>query len=72
MTDDYVVGNVLDKIEEIIGIEKIEDTQLLINTENKLPNETNFKKVVILLTCVIKDGSKFYPQPFLDHALYDE
>lgn len=45
MTDDYVVGNVLDKIEEIIGIEKIEDTQLLINTENKLSNETNFKKL---------------------------
>ena len=30
------------------------------------------KRVVIFLTCVIKDDNKFYPQILLDHALYDE
>ena len=30
------------------------------------------KKVLILMTCVIKDDDKLYPQLFLDHISYHE
>ena len=65
MIDDYMVEKVLDKIKEKIGIWKFEDTKILINTDDKLSDETTLKRVVILMTCVIKDGCKFYPQFFL-------
>ena len=64
MVDDYMLGRVLDKIKETIGIEKFDDTRILIDTD------TTLKKVVLLMTCIIKDGNKFYPQLFLKYALY--
>ena len=64
MVDDYMLGRVLDKIKETIGIEKFDDTRILIDTD------TTLKKVVLLMTCIIKDGTKFYPQLFLKYALY--
>ena len=36
MVDDYIRGKVLDKIKEIIGIEKIDDTKILTDTDDKL------------------------------------
>ena len=30
------------------------------------------KNVVILMTCVMKDGNKFYTQLFLEEALLEE
>ena len=42
------------------------------NTDDKLPDYITLKNVMILITCVIKDGTKFYPQIFLDEALYNE
>ena len=36
MGDDYMLDKVLDKIKEIIGIEKVDDTKILINTDDKL------------------------------------
>ena len=50
----------------------LDDTKILINRDDKLPDDITFKNVVILMTCVIKDGNTFYPQLHLDHALYDE
>ena len=44
----------------------------MIDTDEKLPVDITFYKVVILMPCVIKDDGKFYPQLFLDHELYDE
>ena len=44
----------------------------LINTDNKLPDDISLKKIVILMKSVIKDGDKFYPQLYLEEALYDE
>lgn len=35
-------------------------------TENKLPDDTTLKNVVVLITCVTKNGDKFYPQLFLE------
>ena len=43
MIDDYVLDKVLDKIEEIIGIEKFEGTKILIDTDDKLPDDIALK-----------------------------
>ena len=68
MGDDYMLDKVLDKIKEIIGIEKVDDTKILINTDDKLLDITS-KNAVILITCIIKNDSRFYPQIFLEEAL---
>ena len=39
------------------------------DTDNNLPDDSNFKNVVILMTCVIKGDGKFYLQIFLEKAL---
>ena len=59
--DDYVLDKVLDKTEEIIDIEKFDDTKILIDTDDKLPDNITLQNAVILMTCVIKDDGKFYP-----------
>ena len=38
MVDDYMQVKVLDKIKEIIGIERFDGTKILIDTDNKLPD----------------------------------
>ena len=70
MADDDCLDKVLDKIKEIIGIEKFDNTKNLIDTDDKLPNNITLNDVVILNTCVIKDDNKFYPQLFLEKALF--
>ena len=65
-----MLDNVLDKIKEIIGIEKFDDTKILIDTDGKLPNDITLKNVVLLIACVIKDDDKFHPQIFLEEALF--
>ena len=67
MVDDYIVDKVLEKIKDIIGINR--HTKILIETDNKLPDGITLKKFVILITCVIKDDDKLYPQLFLEEAL---
>ena len=67
-----MVDKVLDKIKEIKGIKKFDDTEILIKADDKLSDDIILKRVVTLMTSVIKGGNKFYPQLFLDHALYDE
>ena len=69
MVDDYMLDKIFDKIKEIIGIEKFADTKIMIDTDDKLPDDINFY-IFILLTIVTKDGNKFYLQLFLEHALY--
>ena len=44
----------------------------LIDTDDKFPDDTIFKNVVILIMCVINGGGKFYLQVILEEALYDE
>ena len=67
--DDCMLDKVLDKIKEVIGIEKFDNTKILIDTDNKLPDDITMKNIVIIIICIIKDDSKFYPQIFLDEAL---
>ena len=70
MVDDYMLYKKLEKIKKTIGIEKFDDAKILIDTDDKLPNNITLKNVVILMTCVMKDDDKFYPLIFLEKALF--
>ena len=50
MIDYFTLDKVLDKIKRI-GIEKLDDTKILIDTDDKLLDGITFKKSVILTTC---------------------
>ena len=65
-----MLDRALDKIKEIIGIEKFNDTNISIDTDDKVLDEIIFKNVVILMACVIKGDDKFYPKIFLEEALH--
>ena len=67
-----MLNKVLDKIKEIIGTEKFDDTKILIDTDDKLPNCISLKRFVIIMISVIKNDGKFYSQLLLEKALYDE
>ena len=64
MVDNYMVNKVLDKIKEIISIEKFDSVNILIDTNDKLPDEITFKNFLILMTCAIKDDGKFIQSYF--------
>ena len=64
MVDDYTLHKVLDKIKNI-DIEKLDDTKIMIDTDYKIPDDITLNNAVILMTCIIKDGDKFYPQLIL-------
>ena len=49
MVDDYMLDKALDKIKEIMVIEKFDDTKILINADDKLSDDITFKKVGMLL-----------------------
>ena len=49
-----------------MGIERFDNTNILNDTDHKLPDDIDLKNFVILMTCIIKDNDKFYPQIFLD------
>ena len=53
----------------IIGIKKIDDTKILIDREDELPDEVTLWNAMILILCVIKDHDKFYPQLFIKETL---
>ena len=69
MVDDYMLDKVLVKIKEIIGIEKIDDTEILIDTGDKLPDYVTLKCVVILNTRVIRYDGKFYLKIFFRRSI---
>ena len=71
MVDDYTLDKVLEKIKRI-GLEKLGDIRILIDTDDKFPEDITIKKAVILMTCVIKHDDKLYSQLFLKEALYGE
>ena len=64
MVDDYMLERVLDKITEIIGIEYFDNTKILIDTNDQLPQDITWKNVVILMTCIINNDGKFYHRYF--------
>ena len=56
----YALDNVLDKIKTIV-IGNFDKIRILIDTDDKLPDDITLKNAVLIMTCVIKDGDKFYP-----------
>ena len=58
-----MLDKVLDKIKEIIGIAKLGDTKILIDTDHELQDNITFRNVILMI-CFIKDDDKFYPQIF--------
>ena len=60
---------VLDRIKEIIGTEKCDDTKT-VDTDDKFPDDVIVKNVVILMKCVVKDDGKFHPQLSFEEALF--
>ena len=64
-----MLDKILDKIKETIVFEKFDDTKILIDMDDQLLDDITFKNVVILMTCVIKDDGKFYPQLFLERNI---
>ena len=71
MANYYILDKVLDKIEETIDIVKFDDTEILIDTDDRLPDYITLKNVVILITH-IKGNGKFYSQTFLEKELHNE
>ena len=55
----YALDNVLDKIKTIV-IGNFDKIRILIDTDDKLPDDITLKNAVLIMTCVIKDGDKFY------------
>ena len=57
IADDYTLDKVLDKIKMIISIEEFNDTKIIVETDDKLPDDVTLKIAVLLITCVsrIKD-----------------
>ena len=43
MVDDYMLDKVLNKIKEIIGIKNFDDTKILMDADDKLPDDITLK-----------------------------
>ena len=69
IVDDYIFSKVLDKVKKVISIEKFDDTKSLIDIDDKSSVDFTLKNMVILITCIIKNDGKFYPQIFLEEVL---
>ena len=72
MVNDYILDKVLDKIKETIDISKFDDTKILTDTDDKLPDYNTLKNAGILITCIINGDCKIHLQIFLEEALYNE
>ena len=48
----------LDQIKRIIDTVEFDNNKILIDIDNKLPNDTTLKDAVTLITCAIKDEGK--------------
>ena len=70
MVNDYTLDKVLDKMKSI-GIEKHDDTKILIDSGDKFSDDLTLINAFILIKCVNKDGDKFYPRLFLEEVLHD-
>ena len=68
MVGGYMLDNVLDKTNEIIGIEKFDTTNISVDTDYKSPDNSTLKNIVMSMTWVIKDDNKIYPRLFLEEA----
>ena len=72
---DYVFNKIMSKIKKIdddwLAYTK-DYTKIKFNSDDNLPlnKPLKFYQITITIRCVISDDNKFYPQVFLDEALY--
>ena len=64
-------GRVLKKIETINGGEKIEYEKDLPNDDLPLNKPIKLRLLTIIIRSVFSENGKFYPQLFLDDALFE-
>ena len=57
ITDEFLLDKVLDETKEVMYIEKLYDTKILIDTGDKFPDGITLKDALILMTCAIKDDA---------------
>ena len=60
MFDDHMVTEILNKIKNIRGIEKSNNTKILIDADDRLRGDIPFKKFVMLNKYIKINGSVFY------------
>ena len=72
MADDNILDKVLKEIKKLAGIKKFEDVKVLIDADDKFPDDIILKNVVILITCVLKEDDKLYLQISLEETLFDK
>lgn len=48
MTNDYMLDGVLDKIKMIVGIEKLDNTKVLVDTDDKQADKFTLKNVILI------------------------
>ena len=70
MVGDYMLDKILEKIKEIMDVEKFNNTKILIDRDGRLTDDITLENFVILMTCFIKDNDRFYSQLFLEEALF--
>lgn len=58
MENDYMLDKVLAKIKKMICIKNFGDTDILIDTGEKLPDDITSKKCFNIYNCLIKDYGK--------------
>ena len=58
MADDHILHKVLDKIKRK-DFEKLDDTKIFFDTDDKLLSDITLEDVLTLMTCIIKDGDNF-------------
>ena len=52
-----MLDKALDRIKKVIVIKKIDNYNILIDTNDELPDNITLKNAMIFMTCVIKDGA---------------
>ena len=72
MADDNILDKVLKEIKKLAGIKEFEDVKVLIDADDKFPDDIILKNVVILITYVIKEDDKLYLQISLEETLFDK
>ena len=55
MINDYVLDKVFGKIKEIIHIEKLDNTKILIDTDHPLPRDITLKNILTLISDFISE-----------------
>lgn len=73
IVNDNVLDKLLDRIRKIIYISKFDFNKIKVDADDKLPNDIiENENMMVLITQIIKDDGKCYPQMFLQETLYDE